>query len=384
MRDLQELIPFAAQADPFDSSVILATVVQTGEVDSSRLGTRLLLTECDHSIEAICDGYVDLAVIEQAKENCRGVNLPYIHQDTDCDRRTQNSGYHHDFESVTGILFEQLSSVSVKAQFDFITECYQENQAGAIATIIAVEGSIRAQVAARLFLKMDGSVANHIEDNFLTNLIFQDTVKILAAGQTRCKRYPFLDGSVTALIEVVTPPIQLLIFGSSTQTMPMILFAKQLGWTAIVLVPPSQDDNLHLYPEADQTLLYEWGDLPAEITLTPHTAAVITTRHCERDLALMKRLWPSAVGYLGIMGTKTWVQQLLRCIHEAGLSTAPQQDRRLHSPIGLDIGAETPTEIALAIVTEIQATLKHRTGTFLRDQQNSLAESAPTFSMRIQ
>ena len=76
---------------------------------------------------------------------------------------------------------------------------------------------------------MDGSVANQIGDHLLTNLIFQDTVKILTAGQTRTRSYPFIDGYVQALIEVITPPIQLYIFGITPYTSPITLLAKQLG-----------------------------------------------------------------------------------------------------------------------------------------------------------
>ncbi|WP_299492037.1 XdhC/CoxI family protein [Acaryochloris sp. IP29b_bin.137] len=380
MRDLQEIIPFVAQADPSDPSVILATVVRTGEEVYGRLGARILLTECDQSTEAICDGYVDSGVIEQAKTCCRRGVFPYLHQCCYCDRNPVDSGYSHAPADTTTILFERLNSVAVKAQFDFITECYQEHQAGAIATVIGVEGAMRTPIAARLFLKMDGSVANHIEDSFLTNLIFQDTVKILAAGQTRIQTYPFIDGVVTALVEVVTPPVRLLLFGSSAQTAAAILFAKQLGWTVIVYVPPSQEANLHLFPEADETLRWDFENLPEQIQLTPHTAVVLATTTFDNDLALMRLLWSSAVGYLGFIGSSTRIQQLLDRIWQEGRMLTPKTHRRLHSPIGLDIGAETPTETALAIVSEIQAVLKHRTGACLREKRYSVESAANFFA----
>lgn len=365
MRNLEDIIPLATQADPLDSSIILATVVQAGESIYCRPGTKILLTACDQSIEAICDESVDLATIEQAKALCQVADFPHVHQYCYCDRNTLDSGYSPNPTDATAILFEKLSSISAKAQCDFITECYQEHQAGAIATIIGVEGALQAQITARLFLKMDGSVANSIEDSFLTNLIFQDTVKILATGQTRIKNYPFIDGSVTVMIEVVTPPVQLLLFGSSSPSTSTILFAKQLGWTVVIWVPPSQEADLHLFPEADATLLCDFEDIPEQIQFTPHTAAVVATSNFESDLALIKFLWLSAVGYLGFIGSNARTQQLLNRIQQEGLTLSSAQHRRLHSPIGLDIGAETPTEIALAIVSEIQAVLHHPTGSCL-------------------
>lgn len=380
MKELQEIIPFVIQADHQDPSIIVATVLQAEESSYCRSGTRILLTKTDQTIQAICEGYVDQKIINQVKRlvqinDCPQVYRYHVDQLHTLDKTSSQGG--------TTILLEPLNSRSTRAQFDFIAECYDENQSGAIATVFTVEGDIPAQVASRLFLKMDGSVANQIGDHLLTNLIFQDTVKILAAGQTRTRSYPFIDGYVQALIEVITPPIQLYIFGITPYTSPITLLAKQLGWTVVIVEHTSREIKLNHFPEADHILQVEPQDLHQQIQLSSYSAAVVMTGDFEQDLAIVKFLWSSAIGYVGVPGTKARTQQLIQGLQDGGSFTLEQLNR-LHSPIGLDIGAETPSEIALAIVSEIQAVVKHRTGSFLREQQNSVYDSAPDLISLIQ
>ncbi|UJB71815.1 XdhC family protein [Acaryochloris sp. 'Moss Beach'] len=373
MKELQEIIPFVIQADHQDPSIIVATVLQAEESSYCKPGTRILLTKTDQTIKAICEDYVDQKIIDQVKQLVQiNASLQVYRYHVDCPHKLNKTSS----QGGTTILLEPLNSRSTRAQFDFIAECYSENQSGAIATVFTVEGAIPAQIASRLFLKMDGSVANQIGDHFLTNLIFQDTVKILAAGQTRTRSYPFIDGYVQALIEVITPPIQLYIFGITPYTSPITLLAKQLGWTVVIIEHPSQDIKLNHFPEADHILKVDTQDLPKQIQLSSYSAAVVMTGNFEQDLAIVKFLWSSAIGYLGIPGTKARAQQLIQGLQGGGTLTT-QQLNRLHGPIGLDIGAETPSEIALAIVSEIQAVVKHRTGSFLREQQNSIHDSVP-------
>lgn len=380
MKELQEIIPFVIQADHQDPSIIVATVLQAEESSYCRSGTRILLTKTDQTIRAICEDYVDQKIINQVKQlvqinDCPQVYRYHVDQLHTLDKTSSQGG--------TTILLEPLNSRSTRAQFDFIAECYDENQSGAIATVFTVEGDIPAQVASRLFLKMDGSVANQIGDHLLTNLIFQDTVKILAAGQTRTRSYPFIDGYVQALIEVITPPIQLYIFGITPYTSPITLLAKQLGWTVVIVEHTSREIKLNHFPEADHILQVEPQDLHQQIQLSSYSAAVVMTGDFEQDLAIVKFLWSSVIGYVGVPGTKARTQQLIQGLQDGGSFTLEQLNR-LHSPIGLDIGAETPSEIALAIVSEIQAVVKHRTGSFLREQQNSVYDSAPDLVSLIQ
>jgi xanthine dehydrogenase accessory factor len=94
----------------------------------------------------------------------------------------------------------------------------------------------------------------------------------------------------------------------------------------------------------------------------------VMTHHYLRDQIALKTLLPAAVPYIGLLGPKRRSQQMLQELQQSGVAISPQQLQRLYTPIGLDIGAETPQEIALAIVAEIQAVFAQRSGSWLRDR----------------
>jgi xanthine/CO dehydrogenase XdhC/CoxF family maturation factor len=96
--------------------------------------------------------------------------------------------------------------------------------------------------------------------------------------------------------------------------------------------------------------------------------AVVMTHNYLHDLEILKTLLPSAIRYLGILGPKSRTQKLFQDLQEQGVTPTSPQEQRLYSPVGLDIGAETPEEIALSIVAEIQAVLGSRSGGSLRNQ----------------
>lgn len=122
------------------------------------------------------------------------------------------------------------------------------------------------------------------------------------------------------------------------------------------------------FPQADETIICHPHELEANLTLNSRTIAIIMTHHYLHDRTLLRTLLPSPIHYLGVLGSKQRTQQLLEDLHIEGCAPTNVQRQRLYYPIGLDLGAETPDEIALAIVAEIQAVLTKRFGGMLKDR----------------
>jgi xanthine/CO dehydrogenase XdhC/CoxF family maturation factor len=146
-----------------------------------------------------------------------------------------------------------------------------------------------------------------------------------------------------ALYEYLEPPVQVVVCGDGPDAEALGAAAEALGWTIQAVR----------------------GDAhPAG--LDRRTAAVLMTHRYERDRDLLAALLPSPVPYIGLLGPRARTQRLLRDVGADGAD--PSAFDRLHAPVGLDIGAETPAEIALAIAAEIQAAFAHRGGGFLRER----------------
>lgn len=146
-----------------------------------------------------------------------------------------------------------------------------------------------------------------------------------------------------AFLQEIAPAIQLLILGEGPDSVPFRSFAEVLGWSVI---------------EIDRA-----SELPAH--LDERTAAVVKSHNYGRDFAALRHLLQCDLRYLGLLGPRKRRDQLLRALLDDGISL----DAELFAPAGFDLGAETPEEVALAIVSEIQKVFAEASGESLRDRK---------------
>jgi xanthine dehydrogenase accessory factor len=146
-----------------------------------------------------------------------------------------------------------------------------------------------------------------------------------------------------AFLQEIEPPVQLVIFGEGPDSIPLRAFAEILGWDVI---------------EIDQA-----ADLPSP--LDDRTAAIVKSHNYGRDFAALRHFLALELPYVGLLGPRKRRDQLLNAVLESGASI----DADLFAPAGLDLGAETPEEIALALISEIQAVFAGASAEPLRDRK---------------
>ena len=176
-------------------------------------------------------------------------------------------------------------------------------------------------------------------------------------------------------VEEFKPPIALWIFGAGDDAMPLIRMAKSLVFFVGLVDHRPAFARPQRFPEADavKCLRPSMSMGLAEIPLDARSAAILLTHHFEMDSGWMKLLMPSAAGYVGLMGHRRRGQRIL-----SELETAPtsEQAARFYSPVGLDLGSESPETIALAILAEIQAVFGGRQAVHLRDVKGAIHTSS--------
>ena len=146
-----------------------------------------------------------------------------------------------------------------------------------------------------------------------------------------------------AFLQKIEPPIQLVIFGDGPDSIPLRAFAEVLGWDVL---------------EIDQA-----ADLPSR--LDQRSAAIVKSHNYGRDFAALRHLLQLDLHYVGLLGPRKRRDQLLNAVLDHGISL----DAELFAPAGFDLGAETPEEVALAIVSEIQKVFAEASGESLRDRK---------------
>jgi len=157
-------------------------------------------------------------------------------------------------------------------------------------------------------------------------------------------------------VEVVEPPPALFIFGAGDDTQPLVAFASQLGWHTTVADGRANLARPERFPQAARVAsLRELLDAPG-----PRDAAVVMTHSYEQDREILRALLPRPLRYLGILGPRRRTQHLVDALApELDLSSEDCLER-LHTPVGLDIGAHSPATIALSIAAELQAVFSGR------------------------
>jgi xanthine/CO dehydrogenase XdhC/CoxF family maturation factor len=145
------------------------------------------------------------------------------------------------------------------------------------------------------------------------------------------------------------------IFGGGADVAPVARLGEAVGWRVAVVRPRD------VHPE----------EVAEKVDLAPFDAAVIMTHNFLYDLTLLSAVLPSRIPYVGLLGPKVRGEELLAQVETA----TPEQRARLHNPAGLDLGAETPEEIALSIIAEVQACLRGRSAAFLRELDRPIHDS---------
>ncbi len=268
----------------------------------------------------------------------------------------------------------------------------------------------------RVLLREDGSIAaTDIGDEAWLVPIVETTRQALEDRATRLVSCADATGEIEIFAETVKPPVPLVIFGSGDDAAMVSRLAKSMGWHVTVVDRRPSYLTRERLPEADALILTELTEPDAvstNVPLSPRTTALVMTHNYLQDRAILEALLPRQLAYIGQLGPRRRTERLLQEIADehrdlvsvsnsssvsasasvsdsasvsasasgsasasasvAASDSASAYDAgaisRLHGPVGLDLGAETPEEIALAIVAEIQAVTHQREAGFLKDR----------------
>jgi xanthine/CO dehydrogenase XdhC/CoxF family maturation factor len=178
--------------------------------------------------------------------------------------------------------------------------------------------------------------------------------------------------TATVFHQTITPPVPLVIFGAGDDAQPLVRLAKEIGWHVTVVDPRPALATPARFPDADSIVIARPEEAPARLLLGPDTVAVVMTHHYAHDVPLLRTLLTRPLAYLGLLGPRKRAEKILADLVAGGLPLTPEMRSRLHAPVGLDLGANAPEEVALAILAEIQSVLTGRDARPLRDRRQPI------------
>jgi xanthine/CO dehydrogenase XdhC/CoxF family maturation factor len=279
---------------------------------------------------------------------------------------------------VVQVLLEPVRVGDPSGMLAFLAACRDARRAGRVATLFH-NGSPPPGVpnGTRLMIWPDGRMSANFKDDALGSTLLaamRDT-----EGRRHAIRTLRLPGGekAGALLETIAPPPSLLLFGGGDDAIPVTQIASLLGWHVTVVDARPEFAQHSRFPQADDVLCLRPGAVRDDprLAITPETLVMIMTHSYSRDKELLKLLLARSPRYIGALGPKTRTQNLLDELARDGVRFTPDQLECLHGPAGLDIGAETPEEIAVSIIAEMQAALIKRPGGPLRNKAGGIHES---------
>ena len=239
--------------------------------------------------------------------------------------------------------------------FDELAADIRAERPVALATVVAGPG-----LGGKLLVRPGQPPEGTLGDEDLDRVVVRDTLAELDAGRSGVRHYgphgEARQDEVTVFVETFAPPPQMLIFGAVDFTAALVRIAKVLGFRVTVCDAREVFATTQRFPFADEVVV-DWPHRLLERvgdTLGPRDAVCVLTHDHKFDVPAIIAALATNVGYLGAMGSRRTTEERNKRLEEAGVD--PSVLRRVHAPIGLDIGARTPEETAVSICAEIIAT----------------------------
>jgi xanthine dehydrogenase accessory factor len=208
----------------------------------------------------------------------------------------------------------------------------------------------------KLLVLGDEVVEGSLGDAALDGRFVAEARTAIAAGASRTVQ---LEG-IRAFVEVVVPPALLLVVGASHVAMPLITLARTLGYRTAVVDGRPRFATRERFPDADDLKIGVPSELIVAYPMVPTTALVLVAHDYKYDLPVLRHALANPVGYIGMLGSSRRGAAILKLLREEGVDEASLA--RVRVPIGLDLGARSAPEIALAVLAEIQMVRTGATG----------------------
>ena len=322
-----------------NKSVALATVIQTWGSSPRRAGAKMAMTPDGKITGSVSGGCVEGAVFDTGVEVLKTNRPRLLHfgvaDETAWEVGLACGGSIDIFvEPLNPDLFRSLRNVLV------------DERPAVLVTLVRGPDEILGR---EILVREDGSHTGTINER-LDPIALEKAREILLSGESRRVQ---LDEEVEVFVEVILPPPTLIAVGGVHITIALMALAKTLGYRTVVIDPRSAFGNEARFPNVDRLIQLWPQEAFQQIPITRSTAVAMLTHDPKLDDPALKIALPSPAFYVGALGSKTTQAKRRQRLLEDGLTEA--QLIRLHGPIGLEIGAATPEEIAMAIMAEIVA-----------------------------
>ena len=258
----------------------------------------------------------------------------------------------------------------MKSIYQSLAEIEKNNESAALCVVTSSEGSTPRHVSSKMLVFPDGHFIGTVGGGEVEQRVINEAKMALDDGRPRLLHYNMVDpargdpgtcgGQVEVFVEPILPAPLVVVIGAGHVGKAVVHLAKWLGFRVAACDDRVEFCNADSLPDADAYYPVTMDELPKHIKIDKRTVLILTTRGSAVDAAGLSPLLDSPAGYIGVIGSKRRWATTVKALKEQGISE--EKIAKVHSPIGLELNAETPEEIAVSILAEVMMIKERGTG----------------------
>ncbi len=361
MKEIKAIINAYDHIDPQKNKAAIATVVRVEGSSYRRTGARMLVMDDGVWVGGISGGCLEGDALKRARLAMAKAQSGLVTYDTTEDDQYQ-IGVGLGCNGVIDVLLTPLDLDNPNNPVELLKSCMAERrQTHILLTVMRLESDLNGLTPGQM-LRYTGPESLAVFDSLYSEMekaVQQQRYK----GRSAPKTFELADGSeLEIFIEILPPEVHLVLMGHQYDVLPLTRLVKEIGWRATVVANP-QKVMQKLFAVADELIA------PTDfntILIDEHTAVILMSHDFKTDKYNLPKALNTKASYIGLLGPRVRSEKIFTELAQEGIEISETDMERIHAPVGLDIGAVSPEEIALSIVAEIRAVFSDRDGAALR------------------
>jgi xanthine dehydrogenase accessory factor len=372
MKEIRAIIDTYNSIDKQKTRAALATVVRVEGSSYRRTGARMLVMDDGLWVGGISGGCLEGDALKRARFAIARSESTLITYDTTEDDEHQ-IGVGLGCNGIIDVLFTPLDYADNNNPVEILKSCMESRRKTHVLVTITGLKNIRFDnLKSGDVIEYDGLESLHnIQDETLKLNVNQAIENQIIIGKSAPVKLAVEQaGKMEIFIEILPPEIHLVLMGNQYDVYPLTRLAKEMGWRVTIVANPLKV-NSKISSIADKIVLPENF---TDILFDNHTAIVLMSHDYKTDKYNLPKALKTNSPFIGMLGPRVRSEKIFVELAAEGLTISETNFERIHAPVGLDIGAVSPEEIALSLIAEVRASFSNREGNFLRLRQSTIHE----------
>jgi len=368
LKEIENIIQRYGEIDFSKEKTALGTLVKVEGSAYRRIGARMFVSDNGNWVGGISGGCLEGDALKRAKIAILKNESSIVVYDTTEDDPHQ-IGVGLGCNGRIEVLFTPINSKDENNQIEFLKRITNKREATILLQVLSVKGG-NSQLRGKFYSRENFSDLAQTID-IAEDEILQKIATVVHRRKSRVYLFENEKGEqYEILVELIRPKIKLVCIGDNYDVNAFMGIANELGWEIHVAGKPRKFSKI-IHKYAKKTYSLEEAE---NIKFDEYTAVVMMSHDYKTDFNLLKKYLKKDIPYIGMLGPKKRFLKMQEELNEVGEKVNLDSLPNLFAPVGIDIGAESPEEIALSVASEIIAVFRERNGGFLRQREGSIHE----------